>query len=124
MYEYRFESWSSFRTLRIYGNPWTDCGNSWAFQKTGYREDIGKIPSGLDILVTHEAPRFYNLRCIKESLGDYGWEEPGNKKLADKVELVKPKVHVFGHIHKSCFWENKNTKFYNVAGSKFTFLEV
>ena len=122
--EYTYESWSSFRTLRVYGGPWTDCGGGWAFQKLGYREDIAKIPRELDILITHEAPRFYGLRCIKESIGDYGDEEPGCKKLADKVDLVKPKVHVFGHIHKPCVWDNGVTKFYNVSGSGFTFLEV
>lgn len=102
---------------RIWGNPWTICGSGWAFQWTrGRREDLKMIPSGLDILVTHDAPRFYGLRCIKESLGDYGFEEPGSLELSETVRRVKPRIHIFGHIHKPEHRVIGETEFYNVSG--------
>jgi Icc-related predicted phosphoesterase len=104
--------------LKIWGNPWTCCGSSWAYQlHTRYRQDLKKIPAGLDILVTHDAPRLYELDCIKNSIGDYGEEEPGNLELAEEVKKKKPKVHIFGHIHKSCsLIDYCGTSYYNVSG--------
>jgi Icc-related predicted phosphoesterase len=103
-------------TLKIWGNPWTMCGNLWAFSRSSGTKDLKKIPAGLDILVTHEAPRLYKLKCVKDSLGDYGEEEPGNLELADVVKKQKPKIHIFGHIHKP---EEGvvigDTTFYNVS---------
>jgi len=105
---------STGETLKIYGNPRTQTG-LYAFQRKWNESDIKNIPRDLDILITHDSPRFYGLSCIRNSLGDYGFEEPGSKKLADHVLKVKPRIHIFGHIHKPCTWENENTKFYNVS---------
>ena len=52
------------------------------------------IPDDTDILVTHGPP--YKILDKTDS-----GEEPGCKLLANRVAVVKPKVHIFGHIHES-----------------------
>lgn len=111
---YTYESWYSQRTLKIWGDPRTECG-MFAFQRYPGVADLGKIPKGLDILVTHDSPRNYKLSCIRESIGDYGFEEPGCLGLAKRVEQVKPRIHLFGHIHKPCHYETEDTKYFNVS---------
>lgn len=111
------DSGVEYEGRKIWGNPWTICGSGWAFQWSGRRrEDLRKIPNGLDLLVTHDAPRFYILKCIKESLGDYGFEEPGSLELAQVVKKTKPRIHIFGHIHKPDHGVIEETEFYNVSG--------
>jgi Icc-related predicted phosphoesterase len=40
----------------------------------------------------------------------------GSKRLREAIDIIKPKVHIFGHIHES-FGHQKlgNTHFFNVA---------
>ena len=111
--EYTFTNLLSGEELRIYGNPRTQL--NMAFPHLWSQNDIKRIPLGLDILITHEAPRWYGLDCIKESIGEYGSEEPGNYTLYDRVKKVKPKYHVFGHIHRSCIKEDDDTTFINAS---------
>jgi hypothetical protein len=49
----------------------------------------GQIDTGNDILITHAAPRYY--------LDVAGW---GDEFLLREFWRVKPKLHVFGHIHQ------------------------
>src|SRR5689334_8867342 len=51
------------------------------------------IPEGLDVLITHGPPWGIMDRNIKGDLC-------GSKALYDHVFRVKPRVHVFGHIHE------------------------
>ena len=100
-------------SLRIYGSPRTDL--SMAFPGRHRRVDILRIPPDLDILVTHEAPRYYNLQCVKEYVGRYGNSEPGSKELYERVKKIRPKYHFFGHIHRPCEYTEDYTKFFNVS---------
>ena len=110
---------TEFQGLQIYGDPYTQCGPFWAFQG-----DIREVPKNLDILITHDAPRFYSLKCVKDSIGDYGNEEPGNLELAKKIMIHPPRHHIFGHIHKPCNWDNGVTNFWNVSGIEPTIIEI
>jgi Icc-related predicted phosphoesterase len=100
-------------TLKIYGNPRTNLGM--AFPRLWGGNDIKRIPLDLDILITHEAPRLYSLDCIKESVGMYGDGEPGNQELYERVSKVKPKYHIFGHIHRPEIKESSGTIFINAS---------
>ena len=62
------------------------------------------IPSGLDILLTHTPPRGTLDRHI------------GSQALMNKINVVKPKMNIFGHIHE-CHGhvENNGTVFVNCA---------
>ena len=50
-----------------------------------------EIPMGLDVLVTHQPP--YGLL---DSAGSKPWGSPA---LRSVVERVRPKMHLFGHVH-------------------------
>lgn len=79
--------------LKIYGAPWTPIFCNWAFMLPP--EEIKKkwelIPDDTDILVTHGPP--YG---IMDTLPD---GHVGCKSLLDRVLEVRPKCHIFGHIH-------------------------
>lgn len=83
------------RAITVYGSAWTleFCG--WAFNMPRHdgtpERAWGKIPNGVDVLLTH-GPAYGNL---DES--DDG--HLGCTALSRAIEMVKPKLHVFGHIH-------------------------
>lgn len=56
-----------------------------------YNHSEALIPSGIDVLVTHEPP----VMILDESSGVH-W---GNAPLRNKVFEIKPKYHLFGHAH-------------------------
>ncbi len=94
---YLEDSMAVIEGLRIYGSPWTPRFLDWAFNKDrGHplRRIYNRIPRGIDILVTHGPP----LGILDQN---YHGEHVGSAELKDVVWRVKPKLHVFGHIHQS-----------------------
>jgi predicted phosphodiesterase len=82
--------------VRIYGSPWQPPFMDTAFNlpRGGpLREKWALIPEGIDILVTHTPP--YGI-CDRTLRG----EPAGCEDLLEAVRRIKPKVHVFGHIHE------------------------
>ena len=101
-----------FCGLKFYGNPHTPL--SMAFPRRGNFNDIDKIPRNLDVLITHETPRCLELGCVTNYRGS---TEPGCLELYKKVLEVKPRYHLFGHIHE---YEDKvleNIHFINCSQS-------
>ena len=93
--------------LKIWGSPCSPYFMGMAFNKRrgeAIRQVWQQIPQDTDILVTHTPP-FGVLD------GGLGCEE-----LSDRLLRVKPKMHVFGHIHRGYGWqESGKTKFINAA---------
>ncbi len=59
------------------------------------------IPDCIDILVTH-GPPYGILDSVKRGFdGAFETENCGSRGLLDRVIKIKPKLHVFGHIHES-----------------------
>ena len=81
---------ASGRQLRIYGSPYSARHGSWAFQYPR-SENVweGTISEKVDILVTHGPPR-----------GHLDLLTLGCPHLLREVWRVRPKLHVFGHIHE------------------------
>lgn len=82
--------------VRIYGSPWQPPFMNTAFNLprcAPLREKWALIPMGIDILVTHTPP------C---GIGDrtFGGESVGDCDLFDAVLKIKPRLHVFGHVHE------------------------
>ncbi|KAK4204096.1 Metallo-dependent phosphatase-like protein [Triangularia verruculosa] len=78
------------RKLNIYGSPWIPrCGgNDFAFQYLREKAPWeGKIPVETDVLVTHCPPKGHRDLHL------------GCPSLLSELWRVKPKVHVFGHVH-------------------------
>lgn len=82
--------------LKIYGSPWQPRFYDWAFN-VNRGEEIAKkwemIPEDVDILITHGPP--FGILDRTERGDIVGCEE-----LYFRVFKVKPKIHVFGHIHE------------------------
>jgi Icc-related predicted phosphoesterase len=88
--------------LRLHAMPWD-------FADRDAPESL--IPSGLDILVTHE-PVFGILDFSPKSQAD----RLGNRTLLQRVNEMKPRLMIHGHCHMAYGIErNEHTTFVNVA---------
>lgn len=83
-------------TLRIYGSPWQPPFMQWAFNmdEGQLRRRWAGIPDGLDILLLHGPPH----GILDQAPGG---THCGSESLRERVDQVRPKVTVFGHIHHS-----------------------
>jgi Icc-related predicted phosphoesterase len=84
--------------FKIYGSPWQPRFFDWAFNLNRGAELAEKwklIPNDTDILITHGPPN----GILDEVERQYWTENTGCEELRKRVEIVKPKLHVFGHIH-------------------------
>ncbi len=97
---------------KIYGSPWQPEFFNWSFNLPRGKalEDVwAKIPDDTDILVTHGPPAGIldgNLRGIGV----------GCEALATRLRTIRPKLHVFGHIHEAVGAENfDGTHFVNAS---------
>lgn len=81
---------------KFYGSPFTPMFYNWAFMEERGK-DMEKIwsliPDDTDVLITHGPPYSVLDECPG---GHVGCED-----LLKRVLEVKPKYHVFGHIHES-----------------------
>ena len=82
--------------VRFYGSPYTPEFFNWAFmlpRGDALRAKWSHIPNGTDVLVTHGPPH----KILDLTLhGD----RAGCEALAERVAELKPRLHVFGHIHE------------------------
>ena len=83
--------------VKVYGSPWQPEFYNWAFNLPRMGLELEQkwndIPMNTDILITH-GPAWGHLDTIK------GHSVPlGCELLAERIKTVKPKIHVFGHIH-------------------------
>lgn len=82
--------------LRVWGSPVQPRFLDWAFnvdRGPAICEYWDRIPADTDILITH-GPPFGTLDTVNPSGEPLGCEE-----LTKVVERIRPKLHVFGHIH-------------------------
>lgn len=100
--EYLQDSGTEFKGFKIWGTPWTPEFCNWHFMLPRNSAEIGAkwvmIPDDTDILVTH-GPAWSVLDSA--SRGASKLNRVGCQKLYEHVyDRVKPKLHVFGHIHE------------------------
>ena len=109
---YLQDSEVTIQGLRIYGSPWQPWFLDWAFNgaRGGSLKPIwDRIPAGIDILITHGPPA-----GIGDHYSDVGRQ--GCEDLRARIGEVKPRLHLFGHIHQDGgFWQNGSTFFANVT---------
>lgn len=102
------------RPVSIWGSPWQPEFCGWAFNLPR-NSDIMKskwdmIPEDIDILITH-GPPFGHLDVVKGRTDHLGCEV-----LAERLKIVKPKIHIFGHIHSARhIYERDGTVFVNAS---------
>lgn len=83
--------------LKVYGSPWQPWFFDWAFnlqRGAPLRAKWDLIPADTDILITHGPPFGQGDRTARG-------EAVGCRELLAAVERVRPRVHVFGHIHEA-----------------------
>lgn len=81
--------------LKIYGSPWQPEFYNWAFNLKRGDEIAQKwamIPDDTDILITHGPP----FGILDDTIQG---TRVGCEDLYIRVLQIKPKLHVFGHIH-------------------------
>lgn len=98
--------------VKIYGSPWQPEFGGWAFNLPRNSNEISSkwasIPLDLDVLVTHGPP--------KRILDDVEGDSVGCLNLRMSVDAVRPKVHIFGHIHEGYGTkQTKDTYFINAS---------
>jgi hypothetical protein len=101
--------------IRIYGLPHTPEFYSWAFNlprnSHEMQEIMNKIPDNIDILITH-GPAFGTLDTVAGRMNDH----LGCELLAERIKVIKPKIHVCGHIHSGYGYEFKDgTHYFNAS---------
>lgn len=103
---------------KIYGSPHQPYYHGWAFNLHRGQEcqqEWDKIPEDTEILVTHGPPLGFGDEC-KNMFSPKG-ERAGCANLLKTIrEVVKPKLHVFGHIHEDIgMWSDEQTVYIQAA---------
>lgn len=93
--------------INFWGSPWQPTYGNWAFNLQRGKEINKKwklIPKNTDVLITHGPP--YGILDIVEG------QHVGCVDLAKHVQTrIKPKFHIFGHLHEGygIHTQNKTT---------------
>ena len=96
--------------LRFWGSPWQPEFGGWAFnlpRGAALAEKWARIPVGVDVLISHGPPAGH---------GDRSWSQQrtGCVDLRARVAVVRPRLHLFGHIHEAGgAWSEDGTTFVN-----------
>jgi len=113
-----------FNVVNIWGSPWQPEFYNWAFNLPKGGEELksvwDKIPTNTDILITHGPPYGHLDTCIGQNLN------LGCELLSNKIKTVKPKIHVFGHIHSGYGYKFDNdTHYFNssVLNEQYNFTQ-
>jgi Icc-related predicted phosphoesterase len=83
--------------VKIWGSPWQPEFHNWAFnlpRGEKIKEKWDMIPVETDILITH-GPAFGKLDYVSYDRKNVGCED-----LLLKIQEIKPKIHLCGHIHE------------------------
>lgn len=123
---YLSDSGIEFEGLKIWGTPWSplfkgvnpNC-KAFMLNESKLQKKFEKIPSDVDILISHSPP-YLILDANKHG------EPCGSMQLRMQLDgRIKPKVHVFGHIHeqggkkmvlkRNGIGDENNTTCYNVS---------
>ncbi|KAJ7100113.1 Metallo-dependent phosphatase-like protein [Mycena belliarum] len=93
--EYTFRVHEGGKEWSIYGSPWSPEFYNWAF---GYPREAGEALTArfphTDILLTHGPPQ----NILDLTNND---DRAGCAALAARVRVLRPRLHVFGHIHEA-----------------------
>ena len=100
---------ATIQGLKFYGSGWTPEFYDWAFnlpRGTALRLMWDKIPNDTDVLITHGPPYMILDEVMRKGRTRYDdlslkHGHVGCADLAEAVRRIKPKIHVFGHIHES-----------------------
>lgn len=109
--------------IKIWGSPVSPTfGRGWAWNRDrGHQisQHWKKIPSDVDIVVTHGPAFGYGDRVYSSFYS--GDDRVGCDDLAQVLKQIKPKMHVFGHIHEDRgVWKDQDDGITYVNASSLT----
>ena len=111
-------------SVKVWGSPWQPEFYDWAFNLPRGGEELKEkwdmIPPNMDILITH-GPPWGHLDTVVGQSTNLGCE-----LLAEKIKVLKPKIHVFGHIHSGYGYKfHEGTHYFNAAvlGEDYVFTQ-
>jgi len=100
--------------IKFYGSPWQPWFYDWAFNLERGPEIWAKwdlIPENTDVLITHGPP--YGLGDLTARGYSTGCQD-----LLEVIDQIKPKLHIFGHIHEGYgMTSNRDTTFINASST-------
>ena len=104
--------------VRFYGTPWVPIiSYSWAFEgeHDTLRRWFSKIPTGLDVLVTHSPPRIPGSDVDRSLQTDS--EHFGSSELTEAIAEKRPGLVFCGHIHTGLHGgvDFEGSRIYNVS---------
>ena len=81
----------------LYGAPWCPDLSGFAYYATAdeLMDRWKRIPNGIDILITHTPP--YGILDLPTSRANH----LGCPYLLEEMKRIRPRLHVFGHVHAS-----------------------
>lgn len=100
--------------VSFWGSPWTPMFMDWSFmlpRGPALAEKWARIPGGVEVLVTHGPPKrilddvtAYRSLPLHDDGDDTAEDDDddhfvGCADLRARVRVVKPRLHLFGHIH-------------------------
>jgi len=86
-------------------------------QEKAEENTVQNIPENVDVLLTHYVPEgIFDMRSMQDTERDeyeiYQEVWGGSKTLKKQIELMKPKVHLCGHVHSQPgVWAKINGKY-------------
>lgn len=120
---YLEDSGTTIYGINFWGTPWTPWFKGVnprckAFMKK--ERELAKkwalMPNDTDVLITHGPPK-----GMLDEVDATWFDEPaihvGSQSLFDRVKEIKPKYHIFGHIHEhgECIAQDDETMYYNCS---------
>lgn len=105
-WSYLQDSGIDWNGLKIWGSPWQPRFYDWAFNldEPDLERKWSLIPENTDIVLLHGPPYGYGdkseYRSEKSNNTEWlGYEHTGSKSLLKRIQEIKPKLVVAGHIH-------------------------
>ncbi len=109
---YLNDSGIEIEDIKIWGSPVQPEFYNWAFNRErgiDIKKHWDLIPKDTDILITHGPPEGILDKTVRG-------KGVGCEELLLTVNVIKPKIHVFGHIHEAYGVEKvNNTSFINAS---------
>ncbi len=113
------KSKSNHEFYKLYGFPNTPDNRHWNHytERKKLTRIINEIPDDTNILITHSPPKGILDLTIDNTLA-------GIEDLHNKITQTDIKLHLFGHIHESCYMTTINDVIYSNAARTYRVIDI
>jgi len=104
--------------IKIWGSPWQPVFHDWAFnlpRGASLAQKWALIPEDTEVLLTH-GPPYGTLDQCPHFRWRHVMERVGCEALRERLDVLRPAFHQFGHVHESAgVHEDDHTLYLNAA---------